>query len=83
MFLQSVYHWTNQNNYELKNTNNIIYDCLLAFKCLSLIELIVNLLPQTSHPKGLSPVWILICTFKLDLCENFFLQTSHSRGVSL
>ncbi len=42
----------------------------------------MNLLPQTPHWWGFSPLWILLCVFRLDDVEKPFWQTSQTCGRS-
>jgi hypothetical protein len=44
--------------------------------------LMVNLLSQMPHPKGLSPVWVLLCSFTVVLWANRRPQISQGYGFS-
>lgn len=43
----------------------------------------INPFPQTSHLKGVSPVWIRWCRFIFEYCLNAFPQSGHSNSASI
>lgn len=43
---------------------------------------VVNFLPQLSQQYGFSPVWILLCSWRLPFWVNLLSQWSHLKGFS-
>ena len=52
-------------------------------RCLWRLLLWTKFWPQSEHSNGFSPVWMVICCFKLPASANFFPHVSHSNGFSL
>ncbi len=44
---------------------------LISFLCCLRLLAVVNLLGHSLQPYGLSPVCILSCLFKLEICQNY------------
>jgi hypothetical protein len=51
-------------------------------KCLLKCSRRINVLLQTAHSKGLSPVWVRTCLWRPSFSENCLLHTSQWNGFS-